>query len=275
MKKITYLAVLSAVFFISVGANILSSTGKDGVAGSPNEGTCANSGCHTSFALNSGPGSVVISSNIPNDQYVPGTLYQMSVTVSQQGVNLFGLCTEALTSANTNAGGLTITMGLETQIKTAANGRKCVTHKSNGGAGTNTKEFKFNWLAPAAGTGAVTFYTSGMASNASGTKTGDYIYSTTKVFTEATTSVDDAAANIVITASPNPAKDVLKVTVNKTGTKTLHLVDMQGKVVLSETTTAETANLKVANLAAGMYSVQIWNENKELLGTKKVLVGDK
>lgn len=273
MKKITYLAVLSAVFLISVGASLLDPNGKSGYAGSPTESTCAQ--CHNTFSLNSGTGSVVISSNIPNDKYVPGTLYQMSVTVSQQGINLFGLCTEALTAANTNAGGLTITMGLETQIKTAANGRKCVTHKQNGGAGTNTKEFKFNWLAPAAGTGPVTFYTTGLAANGTGSSAGDYVYSSSKVFTEATTSVDEATTAISIIASPNPAKDMLKVTVNKAGLKTLHLVDMQGKVVLSETTTAETANLKVANLAAGMYSVQIWNEKKELLGTKKVLVGDK
>jgi hypothetical protein len=115
-------------------------------------------------------------------------VYTMSVTVSQTGINLFGVGIEALTAAGTNAGTLTITDAASTQIKTVTIGttsRRNIVHQLNGGASPNSKVFNFSWTAPAAGTGNVTFYFSGVAANGTGNENGDWVYNANQVFTEA------------------------------------------------------------------------------------------
>ena len=80
--------------------------GRTGYTGSPGENTCAVSGCHSSFALNSGTGGVRITTDVPATGYVAGTVYNITVTPRRTGSTVFGLGFEALTSTNTNAGTL-------------------------------------------------------------------------------------------------------------------------------------------------------------------------
>lgn len=189
-----------------------------GRTGSPGEVTCVN-GCHSSYALNSGSGSVALTSDIVNNEYVPDAVYNMQLTVSQAGDSLFGLGLEALTGTNANAG--TLTVGTGTVVKTATISgvsRRSITHARNGGTGTvDSHTFNFTWKAPATGTGNVNFYFAGVAANNNGRNSLDYVYNSSQVFTEyvVPSGINDVATSVkALSVYPNPVTD--KFTFNYT-----------------------------------------------------------
>ena len=97
--------VLPIAAFIVFTAETASDNGKAGYTGSPNELLCDD--CHDAYTINTGGGSVVLSSaNMNNWEYVPGQTYNMTLTVARSGSPLFGLGLEALDASNANAGTL-------------------------------------------------------------------------------------------------------------------------------------------------------------------------
>ncbi len=166
----------------------LSDNGKAGKTNAPGETTCVNS-CHNSYALNAGPGSITMTAaGMPSFAYTPGQAYDITITVAQTGFGMFGIGVEALLASGANGGSFTITDAASTRIRTitvSGNVRNNVTHQLNGGLGTNSKAFNFKWTAPAAGSGNVTFYFSGVAANGTGNENGDYVYNSSQVVTEA------------------------------------------------------------------------------------------
>lgn len=222
MKK-THIAIIGAIAvagFATMSFDILDDTGKAGRTGSPGETTCT--GCHTGAVLNDGVGSVTISSpDLPTWEYMPGDTYLINVTVSRLGSPLFGFDLECLTGSTPaqNAGTLIVTNTAETHILNAIVStvtRKNMTHKLNGGLGTDTKTFTFKWAAPTTNIGNVTFYCTGNATNGNGAKTGDHIYSTTQVVTPALGANINDIANLDRTFSvfPNPANENVFVNYN-------------------------------------------------------------
>lgn len=199
--------------FVLFTAGAMSDNGKAGRTGSPGEVTCID--CHDDFTLNSGGGSISLSStNMTGWEYVPGTTYHMTATVSRAGNPLFGIGLEALNSTNGNAGTLVITNNASTQIKNATvNGvsRRNVVHTLNGGVGTGTKAFQFDWNAPSSNIGNVTFYYAGVAANGDGDETvGDYVYTGSQVVTPAVnTGMEEVALDAVMRMEPNPVTDRL------------------------------------------------------------------
>src|SRR5436190_6907339 len=145
LKKLLILIIPFAALFM-LASDTMDDNGKAGRVGAPGEQPCTVS-CHNDYVLNSGPGSVSIQSpGMPTFQYTPGTLYHMSVTVSQTGVGLFGCGVEALGSTGANAGTMAITDGVSTHFKYATisgNTRTTLTHQLNGGASPNSKVFIF------------------------------------------------------------------------------------------------------------------------------------
>ena len=80
-KNFISVVALAAILFLSMSSNYENPTGKAGVNGSPGEQTCAKSGCHDSYALNSGTGSVTLAfPDMPGNVYVPGQTYTVQVT---------------------------------------------------------------------------------------------------------------------------------------------------------------------------------------------------
>lgn len=60
-SSVLFIASLS-MFLLSAQSNDDDPDGEAGATGSPNEETCADTDCHETYMLNSGPGFVVISS---------------------------------------------------------------------------------------------------------------------------------------------------------------------------------------------------------------------
>ena len=235
LKTVT--TILSAAFgLLLLCSGALNDDGKAGRTGSPGELDCT--ACHNNFALNSGGGSIALgATNMTGWEYVPGTIYHMTATVARAGNPLFGMGLEALTTTNSNAGTLAITNS-STQIKSfTVNGvsRKNVVHTLNGGNMANAKTFEFDWTAPNANIGNVTFYYAGVASNADGEEsTGDHVYTGSQVVTPAlSTSINEIAPSVEINVYPNPVSDMVKVdyALRGAGRVVITLFDLNGRLV--------------------------------------------
>ncbi len=258
----TYLSLLAVCAFVIGTGAVLSDDGKAGYAKSPGENSCIS--CHTGTV---GAGSIAMTSDMLDWQYVPGQTYTLNVTISQTGQTVFGLCTEALNAANTNSG--TLVAGTGSQIKTYnPNGRKSVVHLLNGGLVANTKTFTFTWIAPVAGTGNVTFYTAGVAGNHNGQNSGDAVYTMNIVATEKmNVAIDAAFEPKILQIAPNPVADWVNITTTRHDIAAYRIIDINGKEMQQTT----IAPIFVAALPAGMYFVQAINkENKVVAGERMV-----
>lgn len=281
MKK----QILFSLLAVAVGTMsfVMSDNGKAGYTASPGEASCNASGCHTGHSLNSGGGSVVITApTMPNWQYTPGQVYPISVTVAQTGIALFGLGFEAVKSTGANGGTLTITNSQQTQIKTktiSGNVRTNVVHQMNGGAGSNTKTFTFNWTAPASGSGNITFYVSGNAANGNGSESGDYIYTASQVASQITTGLSDIAGfRASVNVFPNPVSENFNVhfALSEPGSVQIELISIEGKIcdkIASETYAPgehEISHTLPQGLKKGNYLLSIHNNGHVI--NKKIMI---
>ncbi len=266
--------VVSTISMMSF--DVLNDTGQAGRTASPGETTC--NGCHTGFALNDGMGSVTITSpDLSNWEYMTGDTYTINITVARMGAPLFGFGTECLTmdAIPQNAGILQVTNTAETQILNATVNtvvRKNMTHKLNGGLGTDTKTFSFRWIAPTTNVGNVTFYAAGNATNGNGAKTGDHIYTTTQLVTPAigAGSQEEVIASADFTMFPNPANENIFVSYSApVGDEVIFsLMSVDGKVVTNDFTfqgTGSTATSTIelpSDLSSGIYLLKMVNGEK-------------
>ena len=143
-----------------------------GKTNSPGDGQNCTA-CHDDFALNSGVGTTTITSNIPSTGYVPGVTYTITSSIAEVGLVRFGFELTAEDNSNNKTGTFFITNSTETKLK---NNNTAVTHRSAGTTGINSKQWSFDWEAPVAGTGLVTFYSACNAANDDGDDDVDQIY---------------------------------------------------------------------------------------------------
>lgn len=270
MKKKLIAAGLFLSMFAVLTAEIMDDNGRAGYTGAPGESTCTYSGCHTTYALNSGSGIIELRTGTTNNQYVPGQVYNMQFKVAKSGHNLFGLGVEALDASGNNAGTLSITQSTRTQIKTRTIGaytRRCVVHTLNGGAGTDSMVFNFNWTAPQSGT--VTFYYCGNAANNNGNESGDYIYSGSTVLTPvSSTAINEMENAVSVDVFPNPVHDRCVIRLSGSGREavSVQLFDLSGKLVKSETSPeADVEWTGLSSLPKGVYLLSARTPNSEFV----------
>ncbi len=269
--KITF--VLSTFFLTALSILFLSAydmnedpDGKSGATGSPSEVTCADSDCHGTYTLNSGPGSMEIASpDLINWTYVPGESYLISVTVSQMNRGLFGLGFEALKSNGDNAG--LLIAGSDTHIKSKSVGgysRKSIAHDDNTGASNDSHTFTFTWNAPTTDVGDITFYVAGNACNNNGNEEGDYVYSTSQVVGIAMGIYELENDELKVEVYPNPFMEKLNISMNlnEGGNVEFTLFDSHGALVSSFGKSNHPSGVikksfDVGHLSAGSYMLQV------------------
>lgn len=153
-KKITIalFAALAAVVVIDAfNNNVFTYTGgaPTGRTGSPGDG--ASCSCHNSPVAKTG----WITSDIPTAGYTPGTTYTLTATCTNANQSKFGFEISPQNSTGTLLGTLIATNTTETKLIGSG---KYITHTSSGATGSGSKVWTFQWTAPVAGTGTVTFY---------------------------------------------------------------------------------------------------------------------
>lgn len=174
MKLIYTIFAASLVLVLGLnnaaGPGTVQGTDRTGSPLSP--ATCAASGCHTSNSFSPTIAATLLKDDtLAVTEYEPGEQYKLQlVTTAGSGNPLrYGFQTVALKDslANTSAGTFgTPPTGFK---KVTLSGRVYIEHSS-----PRTKDtLTIAWTAPAAGSGKVRFYASGIAANGNGSSTGD------------------------------------------------------------------------------------------------------
>ena len=279
MKKKITLILVAIVAVCAMSFKVLLPGGEAGKTGAYSEGDCTQ--CHADFAVNSGSGSIAITS-VPTlaGGYYPDSVYTVTVTVSQVGDSLFGFDFEALLNATTNGGTLSL-LTPSTDVKTKADESTAITDVVHTGTGNNTKNshaFSFYWTAPATGTGTVTFYTSGLAANDDGSTSGDYCYTTSMPLAQNTVGIAETVAkDYNLSVFPNPSSDNLNVKFSLKGISSVNMdiIDITGRKVadlISENGMNGEVNktFNISSYAKGIYFVRLKINNESTL--EKIVV---
>jgi hypothetical protein len=169
-----------------------------GSTGVPGEGTCADPGCHTTFAVNSGSGGLVLT-NVTSTpgQYEPGDTLDFGILLQQAGQSRWGFQLTVIDAAGHPAGTILVSDPVRTQVETGAGGRQYLTHTAPGtdsGTVDASPGWNFKWKAPAAGAGPVALYVAGNAADGDGTSLNDYVYTMSASFTELPASVHQSGS---------------------------------------------------------------------------------
>lgn len=229
-----------------------------GSTGAPMDGTCTASGCHESFPLNSGEGSVEIL-DVPA-AVVPGQAYELRVRVNSASAARFGFQMTAMAAAGAFAGTFA---PLDGQTRLADAGARYITHTL---VGTGVDVWRVRWTAPATLGGPVTFYAAGNAANGDNTRQGDRIF-TTQVTTAVASSAEGTAppsAFRLERAFPNPAHAATTVafTLHRAAPVVVTLFDAAGRRVQVHRLGAQAPGphqvvLDVAALTPGWYHYEV------------------
>ena len=84
------------------------------------------------------------------------------------------------------------------------------------------------------------------------------------LFRGITTSTDELLTTDQFTASPNPAKDIIHITVDPTldhSSTVYRILDMNGKIVLKNSNTSNRLSLDISQLNPGMYILEAIGDN--------------
>ncbi|MEL6132784.1 MAG: choice-of-anchor V domain-containing protein [Bacteroidota bacterium] len=272
MNRRNFTYGILAALFAGLTLSVVSFTGGPpaGRSGAPGDQTCQAS-CHSSFNLNSGPGSANITSNIPAEGYVPGQTYELTFNVSQTGISKFGFQGMVFSpAANTTIGTLATTSD-STQL-ISGSGRDYVEHTS---AGTQKSTWTAEWTAPDAGSGDVEVYAAFVAANNAGGNSGDHVY----------TAQLSASEQIVSSIEGLAQRDVLRVVdlgpslevtfeLPKAGEAQLQLINLNGQRMWASSATLNQSTYQTtidkSTLTAGVYVLSAQTSGRVL--TRKIIV---
>lgn len=249
-------------------AHTFSNGAPAGQTGSPGDGSNCSTSCHTG-----GPSQtnemVAISSDVPGSGWVAGTTYTFTVTVTNAGGTEFGF----QVSPQDNSGnliGTLIASGAGTAF--SAGGMDYITHAPGGTTGGGTKTWTFEWTAPTAGTGNVTFYGAFNFSDNTGSQFNDVIVTETHVVPESSVGISEADL-AAISVYPNPVIDEIHVAATDVDEEIMiTLFSMDGKKVIEETHEGGNVAIDVASrsLNTGVYFLHLEVDGKSTI--KKMLI---
>ena len=235
--------------------------------------------CHSSFALNSGSGSVAIETSLGEGEgYAAGEPVTLTVTVDNTTepaaggsgrVNGFVL---AVRDADGDPVG-EYDLGGASDVRFTQNDTDYVTHTT---AGNEQDSWSFDWIPPAEMTPeAVTVYVSANAANGNGALSGDYVYTAQLPLAIASSGEErpDDGALTLGDVFPQPARDraAATVTLREAGEVSARLVDGRGRTVRTLAGGLRPAGetplaLDLRGLEAGTYFVVVETEGGRRTG---------
>jgi hypothetical protein len=246
----------------------------------PNSTTCAVSGCHQDFALNSGTAQLLLAVGDSGNTYTPGKTYTVKIRVTKAGLIRGGFQSIALrdNDITTTPGIVTITDNNRTQLIDATHphtGGGCATdqkvwveHTSAGidDVVNDTLTWTFDWQAPAASVGTITFYAAGIEANFDLDNTQDYVYSVSKTLSPNVPSASGNVASLDTKVYPNPFSG--KLFIEMAGETAFRITDMNGHEVLKGNKPPDQLYVATDNISAGNYLLYL--ESKEVFAVKKI-----
>jgi len=261
MNKVIYsfFLVLGGLALISNSAGRGTASG-NGAADAPGDGiTCASAGCHG--ASNFGPQIRITLSQDGEEvsNYMPGETYKLDILVlaAQGAPSRYGFqMTAVVDSDNSSGAGEFVDIGSSSKELTL-NGRSYLEHDGN----INSPLFTTNWTAPAEGTGDITVYAAGIASNSNGNSGGDGGATSSMTFSESAPNSINEISEDEMSIYPNPATDYIYIdTELNTEAMTYEIRNLQGQIVLSSK--VQNFSINIANLTKGLYIATIRDKNR-------------
>lgn len=231
LSSITLLVILLIVQSTGNDAHSNNSGAPAGRTGSPADGaTCNGSNCHA--GTTSPATTQIITSNASANGYIPGQTYTITASCAQVGINKYGFQISPQATNGALQGQLIVTNATTTKIVST----KYITHTASGTAGVGGKTWSFNWVAPAAGTGNVTFYGAFNFTNSSSTASGDIVRSNTLVIPEDTTTSGIAPVDgdkLAAILFPNPILNdaTLRVSLTAQENVTVKILSLNGQLL--------------------------------------------
>ena len=231
------------------------------VTGAPGEGTCANTSCHVDGAFNPTVSMSLFDGGNLAIKYDPGKTYTLKIINSpiSGAPARYGFQSVSLSASNAQAGAWgTTPVGMAQ--KTVA-GRDYIEHSAPAVNGV----FELPWVAPAAGTGAVTFYAASLAANNNVATSGDGMAKNSLVIQEngVSNTGEPLADFATLEVMPNPVADVLnlRITSRQTGAHKINLYGANGTLVKTAPVSLQagqtTTSVSVSDFPAGLYLVQL------------------
>ncbi|GJM35519.1 MAG: hypothetical protein DHS20C18_45200 [Saprospiraceae bacterium] len=222
--------------------------------------TCHNSGTFSpTIAVEILDGSEMVSN------YQPGKAYTLKVKITPTNGSpiRYGFQAVALMGDdNVNAGSFS-TPPSGIQVITL-NDRDYAEHST---PNTTDGNFEIEWVAPAAGSGPVRFYSSGNAANGNGTSGGDggVTLQTPLTLEESVTSgvFGTAALFVQMTVAPNPVQEQLTLSINNpaSGNFQLAIRSLDGRLLqkrqMDIPAGQQNIPLDVSDLNSGLYLLQL------------------
>lgn len=251
------LTAISSIVFIDLsspaGAN--GSGAPSARTGSPGDGGNCTS-CHSGTATSQ---AGLITSDVPMTGYVPGTTYTITGAITTNGVTEYGFQISPQSTSGTLLGTLTATNTAGTQLTTSG---KYITHKAGGTSfPSGTATWSFDWTAPAAGTGDVTFYGAFNSANSNNNTAGDVITLSSLMVSEnlttGITATTEESAEVAV--YPNPFTDRLYIKSVSSHAEQMNVTvtDINGKIVKSINALENNQAIELQELAKGYYTVKI------------------
>ena len=251
-------------------ASILNSGGAPtGKTGAPGESNCTM--CH-SGNVNDGSTFSSISFSGLDNQYIPGTTYDLTLTLNN-GSTKNGFQLVVLDSiTNSNSGTLILTDAVNTQIS-SANSRDYLNHTSSGNTQTS---WNFQWTAPSSKVGPIKiYYAYNIAGYPYSNTSGDDIYTSIKTISAPNSS--QIYTNELLDFNcfiGNDEKLNILSNLNSNRDAELKLYNISGKLLCSRNLKLKVNQVDKVNipndLPSGIYIVSLTTDKEQK--TKKIVL---
>lgn len=224
---------------------------------------CTN--CHAGTAI---VVTDLTTTNIPPTGYVPGDTYVITTGKTFTG-GVRGFQTAAQ-GGGLQKGVFANIDPAETLIKTKTITGNVFTYVDQTDVSAyGTGFWSFNWTAPAAGSGPVTFSSSFLDGDDNSGTSGDLTYiSTTVVQENLTIGIAQVNSKSTINVYPTVSKGKFTIEVNE-GAYSIEIYNLTGEKVFEKTTNASVEHVSL-NVNSGLYFVNIKKDNKNTI--KKIVI---
>ncbi|WP_118976491.1 choice-of-anchor V domain-containing protein [Taibaiella koreensis] len=265
-RPIILTSVVLCGMYLILGSNAAGpATAGNGIrnGGPGSSGTCAS--CHGG---GSGTTTAAITLKVKatgaavTGSYVPGTVYTLTLTGNNPGLDFFGF--QVTASKGTSQAGSFSNLGSDKHAASIG-GLQVIEHSTSLAKSGGVYTVSFDWTAPAAGTGTVTFNGIINGVNHDGGTSGDKTSDVVTVNLTETPSVGIAEEGIWknLNMSPVPASDMLNISGEgiTPGSYQLTVFDLNGKALWQSTVNNQSGKLQasvpVHQLASGTYFLNI------------------
>ena len=252
MKKYirTTLAIIAGAVLVVVNSSNASGPGGDRTNAPGSSGNC--SACHGGTANLGGDIAITVldkSTASAATQYTPGKTYTIGIKMGGTSIKK-GFQATVINSSNAGIGTMS---GNSTGTSIYTSGNRSICGHNTPGLGV----WYVDWTAPAAASGTVTIYASGVVSNANGSDNGDQVVKTSLSFpATASSNINSLANSTSFSVYPNPASHEIKFSSN---VSKVTIMSQNGKVVFSG---KNVDHVNIENLSNGLYFVNAIAENQ-------------